>query len=112
MSKFSYEKLLNALDLHQNILHAEKQAISARDLDTVEDILLQKDSSLELVLAAKNEVDSKFPVFVSDRISSVMNQQRQNTLDFKKLHIQDQNNPTTTGEKNPLFKRLKRAYQK
>ena len=65
MSAFSYEKLLNALDLHQNILHAEKQAISARDLDTVENILLQKDSSLELVLAARNEVDSKFPDFVS-----------------------------------------------
>ena len=112
MSAFSYEKLLYALDLHQNILHAEKQAISARDLDTVENILLQKDSSLELVLAARNEVDSKFPDFVSERISSVMNQQRQNTLDFKKLHIQDQNNASSTEETNPLFKRLKRAYQK
>ena len=112
MSEFSYEKLLNALDLHQNILHAEKQAISARDLDTVENILLQKDYSLELVLAARNEVDSKFPDFVSDRISSVMNQQRQNTLDFKKLHIQDQNNTSNTEETNPLFKRLRRAYQK
>ena len=68
MSEFSYEKLLEALDLHHNILHAEQQAIAARDLNSVEDILARKDKSLDLLLLAKKGDDSNYPAHIQSRI--------------------------------------------
>ena len=112
MSNFSYENLLNALELHYNILHAEKQAIAARDLNTVEDILQQKDKSLEYLLSAKNEVDSNYPAQVNSRIESVLTLQQKNTQSFRKLHIQDNSQPDSNENSNPLFRRLHKAYFK
>ena len=58
MSNSPYEKLLEALDLHQNLLFAEQQAISARDLNTVEQILNQKDSSMDLKKLRKSVLNN------------------------------------------------------
>ena len=44
---------LNALETHENLLHAETQAIAAKHLDTIESIL-KKDESLRLLLEAKD----------------------------------------------------------
>lgn len=110
MGNLSYEELLDALDLHHNVLHAEKQAIDARDLDTVEDLLSQKDESLNMILSAKSKLSENYPENVKSRINSVLTLQKSNTQNFRKLHIQDHNKSDTIGSSNPLFKRLKRAY--
>jgi hypothetical protein len=46
------EKLRHAIELHSQVLHSETQAISARDLSTIEDILAKKDESLGILLSA------------------------------------------------------------
>jgi len=112
MSEFSYEKLLEALDLHHNILHAEQQAIAARDLNSVEDILARKDKSLDLLLLAKKGDDSNYPAHIQSRISSVLSLQQKNTQNFKKLHIQDDQPSDSVENSNPLFRRLKKAYSR
>ena len=110
MSGSSQGKLLNALDLHFNILQAEKIAIEARDLDTVENLLKTKDESLSLVLTSKSEIDDNYTKDVEDRINSVLSLQSSNTKNFRKLHTQDHNKSDPTESSNPLFRRLKRAY--
>jgi hypothetical protein len=110
MSGLSQGKLLNALDLYLNILQAEKVAIEARDLDTVENLLKTKDESLSLVLSSKSENEDNFTKEVQDRINSVVSLQSSNTQNFRKLHTQDHNQTGVTESSNPLFRRLKRAY--
>jgi len=110
MNKLSYEKLGSALDLHHNLLHAEKQAIASRDLNTVESILSQKDQSLELLLLAKSEFGTKFPPHIESRINEVISLQEMNTNEFRKLHIQDSNSLDSNKLTNPLHKRLRQAY--
>lgn len=112
MSEFSYEKLLEALDLHHNILHAEQQAIAARDINSVEDILARKDKSLDLLILAKEGGDSNYPAHIQSRISSVLSLQQKNTQNFKKLHIQDDQPSDSVENSNPLFRRLKKAYSR
>ena len=88
------------------------QAIAAYDLNTVEDILGQKEQSLDLLLLAKKTLGPDFPPHIQSRISSVLNLQEKNTKSFRNLHVQD-NQPKDSGDLlNPLFKRLKQAYSK
>ena len=113
MSKFSHEKLLEALDLHHNLLFAEKQAISARDLNTVEHILKQKDQSMELLLLAKDEAGcTDYPFHIESRISKVLKLQQQNTENFRRLQIQDENQTEASKPSSPLFRRFKQAYSR
>jgi len=105
----SYKDLLDALDLHQNVLHAEEQAIIARDLNTVERISHLKDESIEKLTFANNKPLEHYPVFIQERISIILEKQQKNTDNFRRLHIQD--NPSFTKEStSPLFKRMKQAY--
>ena len=110
MSNYPYEKLLKALDLHQNLLFAEQQAISARDLNTVEQILNQKDSSMDLLLMAKEDTDSNYPPEIQSRITNVLSQQAENTSNFRKLHIQTENPNPESSSTSPLHKRMRQAY--
>jgi len=112
MSKPSYKNLLDALELHQNLLFAEQQAISARDLSTVEQILNQKDKSLDLLLSAKQDASVNYPPEIRSRISNVLSQQEKNTNNFRKLHIQSVGPKTKSSSPNPFFKRMKQAYSK
>jgi hypothetical protein len=110
MSKASYERLLEALELHLNILFAEQQAISARDLATVEQILGQKDTSMDLLMRAKKDSDSNYPPEIQSRISNVLSQQAENTSSFRKLHIQADSPNTDASSTSPFQKRMKQAY--
>ena len=110
MSNSPYEKLLKALDLHQNLLFAEQQAISARDLNTVEQILNQKDSSMDLLLRAKEDLDSNYPPEIQSRITNVLSQQAENTSNFRKLHIQAESPNIDSSSTNPFHKRMRQAY--
>ena len=110
MSNPSYIKLLEALELHQNLLFAEQQAISARDLNTVEQILNQKDSSMELLLSAKGSTDPNYPPEIQSRITIVLYQQAENTSNFRKLHIQGESPSADASSTSPFHKRMRQAY--
>ena len=110
MNQESYQSLLDALDLHQHLLHAEQQAISCRDLDIIEDILKQKDESLQILINAKQASSENYPPELQSRISSILDQQKKNTLNFRKLHIQEGRAELETSETNPLFNRMRKAY--
>jgi hypothetical protein len=110
MSKDGYKELLDALELHQNLLHAEQQAISSKDLNIVEDILRQKDETLQILIDAKKNTGDHFPQEIESRISNVLDQQRRNTQNFRKLHIQQDRTEPSAQESNPIFKRMRRAY--
>jgi len=110
MSKDGYKELLDALKLHQNLLHAEQQAISSKDLNIVEDILRQKDETLQILIDAKRNTGDNFPQEIESRISKVLDQQRRNTQNFRKLHIQQDHTEPCVQESNPIFKRMRRAY--
>ena len=110
MSNSPLEKLLEALELHQNLLFAEQQAISARDLNTVEQILNQKDSSMDLLLRAKEDTNSNYPPEIQSRITIVLSQQAENTSNFRKLHIQTECPNAETSSTSPFHKRMRQAY--
>ena len=110
MKQDSYQTLKDALELHQNLLHAEQQAISSRDLNIVEDILKQKDESLQVLINAKQATVENYPPEIQSRISYILDQQKKNTLNFRKLHIQENQTELEPAEANPIFKRMRKAY--
>jgi len=110
MSKVGFKELLDALELHQNLLHAEQQAISSKDLNIVEDILRQKDETLQLLIDAKQNTGGNYPKEIESRISNVLDQQRRNTQNFRNLHIQQDRTEPSVQESSPIFRRMRRAY--
>lgn len=110
MNQDSYQSLKEALELHQNLLHAEQQAISSRDLNIIEDILKQKDESLQILINAKQASAENYPPQIQSRISYIIDQQKKNTSNFRKLHIQENATEAVSSETNPLFNRMRKAY--
>jgi len=110
MKQDSYQSLRNALELHQNLIHAEQQAISCRDLNIIEDILKRKDESLQILINAKQASTENYPPEIESRISSILDQQKKNTSNFRKLHIQENATEAESSEANPLFNRMRKAY--
>ena len=113
MSKNTHAQLKDAISLHHNLLHAEQQAISAKDLDTIEDLLNQKDHTLKSIQDAQklhepDDHDSKLEAQIAD----VLALQERNTENFRRLHIQDHNSLDQSSYSNPLYKRMKQAYSK
>ena len=107
-------KLKDALELHENILHAESQAIQAKDLSTIESILPQKDESLASLVGIREELDYD-PMDIPELeplISAVLDHQFKNTQKFKTLHKQDSHsgNPSQSSP-NSLSSRLLKAYR-
>jgi hypothetical protein len=110
MNPKPYQCLIDALELHQNLIHAEQHAISSRDLNIIEDILKRKDESLQILISAKQASTENYPPEIESRISSILDQQKKNTLNFRKLHIQEGGAEVETTETNPLFNRMRKAY--
>ena len=110
MNQESHQSLVDALELHQNLIHAEQQAISCRDLNIIEDILKRKDESLQILINAKKASTENYPPEIESRISSILDQQKKNTLNFRKLHIQEDQAKAEASETNPLFNRMRKAY--
>ena len=108
------EKLKVALELHINILHAESQAISAKDLSTIESILPQKDESLSSLVSIREKFKSdpaEVPLLGS-LIASVLDHQLKNTQKFKTLHKQDSYSGKSSHlSNNSLPNRLLKAYR-
>jgi uncharacterized protein YoxC len=106
--------LRRAIELHSQILHSETQAISARDLTTIEDILVKKDESLEILLSAKEDLGQDFESF-SDLVQlfeQVVKHQQKNTENFRKLHIQQSEYPESGKPTDTFSDRVSRAYRK
>jgi hypothetical protein len=110
MNKESHQSLVDALELHQNLIHAEQQAISCRDLNIIEDILKRKDESLQILINAKLASSENYSPEIESRISRVLDQQKKNTVNFRKLHIHEDRTEVETSESNPLFNRMRKAY--
>jgi len=80
----AYQDLFEALELHQNLIHAEQQAIACKDLGTIESILYQKDKSLSLLIEAKNRNSSINDPEIHSRIHDVLEQQQKKHRELSK----------------------------
>ena len=108
------EKLRQAIELHSQVLHSETQAISARDLSTIEDILAKKDESLEILLSAKEDLGQNYES-ASDLVQlfeQVVEHQQKNTENFRKLHIQESESSESSKSSGTFSDRVYRAYRK
>ena len=107
------EKLTHAIELHSKVLHSETQAISARDLSTIEDILAKKDESLEILLSAKEDVGQDYEESsdLMQLFEEVVEHQEKNTENFRKLHIQESESPESGKTSGTLSDRVTRAYR-
>ena len=76
-----------ALETHENLLHAETQAIAAKHLDTIEEILQKKDRSLQILLSNKADLPEKFldDSKINEQIERVLQLQQRNADSFKKF---------------------------
>jgi hypothetical protein len=108
------EKLRHAIELHSQVLHSEAQAISARDLSIIEDILAKKDESLEILLSAKEDLGQDYETSsdLMKLFEQVVDYQRKNTENFRKLHIQESENPESGKPTDTFSDRVSRAYRK
>ena len=108
------ERLRQAIELHSQVLHSETQAISARDLSTIEDILGKKDESLEVLLSAKEDLGQEYQS-ASDLVQlfeQVVEHQQKNTENFRKLHIQESENSESGKPTDTFSDRVSKAYRK
>jgi len=108
------EKLRRAIELHSQVLHSESQAISARDLSTIEDILSKKDESLEILLSAKEDLGQEYEASsdLMQLFEQVVEHQQKNTENFRKLHIQESENSESGKPTDTFSDRVSRAYRK
>lgn len=108
------ENLRHAIELHSQVLHSETQAISARDLSTIEDILAKKDESLEILLSAKEDLgqDYESSSDLAKLFEQVVEHQQKNTESFRKLHIQEPESSESCKPLDPFTDRVSRAYRK
>ena len=106
--------LINALQMHDNVLHAEEQAIQAKNIDTIEQIASQKDESLNLLVQAKENVDQE-GTDISDlqtEIGRIIQKQEHNTELFRDLHIQSKSSSSVNRSNlNSLKNRMRKAYK-
>lgn len=107
--------LRTALDTHEDLLHAETQAIAAKHLDTIEEILEKKDVSLGILVQAKEKADAD--LVDSDEIVAQMNRilelQQRNADSFARFF--NERSRKERGLKEKLSSsdlRLKRTYFK
>ena len=80
-----FDRFLTLLEVHENLLHAETQAIAAKELDIIESILQKKDESMEIVLAARDNlgVDPRTNKQLDSLIDRVIELQKRNADHFK-----------------------------
>ena len=76
-----------ALETFENLLHAETQAIAAKHLDTIDQIIAKKDESLKVLLQAKDQVGSD-PRTIKEAdtlVDQVLDLQEKNVESFRRL---------------------------
>ena len=109
--EFSF--FLEALETFENLLHAETQAIAAKHLDTIEQIIARKDESLQVLLQAKDKVSTD-PRNISEAdelVDQVLDLQEKNVESFRKLFDrQFKINQGKETEERPRDRKLRKAY--
>jgi len=87
MSDACFAYFIETLETLENLLHAETQAIAAKDLDTIDSIMSQKDECLKNLLLAKDRLqsDPRNNNMANERIDFVMNLQSRNAKSFEML---------------------------
>ena len=76
-----------ALETFENLLHAETQAIAAKHLDTIDQIIAKKDESLKVLLQAKDQVGTD-PRAIREAdilVDQVLDLQEKNVESFRRL---------------------------
>ena len=85
-SQENLDRFKFALDTHEDLLHAETQAIAAKHLDTIEEILVKKEDSLVELVEAKNAVnDYSGNNDLSASVERILKLQERNAELFKKF---------------------------
>jgi uncharacterized protein YggE len=110
----SFNEFTLALEAYESLLHAETQAIAAKHLDTIEDILSKKDNSLNLLVSAKEHLQSDYQVDVeiNSQVERVLQLQQRNTKAFNKFFNERSRKEKGLKEKlSTSDLRLKRTYQ-
>ena len=87
VSAEGFDLFLDALEVHENLLHAETQAIAAKHLNTIEEILDKKDISLSALLESKENlgVDPRSYKQANRLIDRVLELQQRNADSFRKF---------------------------
>jgi hypothetical protein len=109
--EFSF--FLEALETFENLLHAETQAIAAKHLETIEDIIERKDENLKALLDAKERIgiNPRSEAKADELVDQVLDLQEKNVESFRKLFAKQfkANHGKETQEK-PIERKLKKAY--
>ena len=104
---------LEALETFENLLHAETQAIAAKHLDTIEEIIERKDENLRALLDAKERIGvNPRSVFEADAlVDQVLDLQEKNVESFRKLfEKQFKLNQGKGNTEKPIDRKLRKAY--
>ena len=85
--EFSF--FLEVLETFENLLHAETQAIAAKHLDTIEQIIERKDESLKVLLEAKDKLstDPRNITEADELVDQVLDLQEKNVESFRRLFL-------------------------
>lgn len=104
---------LEALETFENLLHAETQAIAAKHLDTIEEIIERKDENLRALLEAKEriEIDPRSIIEADALVDQVLDLQEKNVESFRRLfQKQFKLSQGKVDSENPIDRKLRKAY--
>ena len=109
--EFSF--FLEVLETFENLLHAETQAIAAKHLDTIEQIIERKDESLKVLLDAKDKLSTD-PRNISEAdelVDQVLDLQEKNVESFRRLFDRQYKiEQGKNADELPRDKKLRKAY--
>jgi hypothetical protein len=110
-TEFSF--FLEALETFENLLHAETQAIAAKHLETIEQIIERKDENLKELLEAKERIGID-PRSISEAdalVDQVLDLQEKNAESFRRLfEKQFKLNQGKEISEKPIDRKLRKAY--
>ena len=110
-TEFSF--FLEALETFENLLHAETQAIAAKHLETIEQIIERKDENLKALLEAKERigVDPRSISEADALVDQVLDLQEKNVESFRRLfEKQFKLNQGKEISEKPIDRKLRKAY--
>ena len=108
-----FDHFLELLEVHENLLHAETQAIAAKHLDTIEEILQKKDQSLEILISSKEQLPDNFQndATISSQMDRVLELQQRNAASFKRFFDERSRKEKGLEEKlSSSDRRLRKTY--
>ena len=102
------------MEAYESLLHSETQAIAAKHLDTIEEILEKKDDSLNFLVSAKEKLNDDYQLNpeINSQVERVLQLQQRNTKAFNKFFSERSRKEKGLKEKLSSSElRLRRTYQ-